>query len=67
MAGVKWSSAQRANRNRFKQAVAFARAALADPQQRAHYEEAAAKARKRAFEMAVSDFIQKLKEKSRAA
>ena len=61
MAGVQWSPAQAANRKRFSQAVAYARTAMADPQLRAEYEEAAAKSGKRAFEMAVSDFIQKLK------
>ena len=61
MSGVKWSPAQAANRKRFRAAVAYARTALADPQLRAQYEEAAAKAGKRAFEMAVSDFLQKQK------
>ena len=61
MSGVKWSLAQAANRKRFSQAVIYARTAMDDPQLRVEYEEAAAKTGKRAFEMAVSDFIQKQK------
>jgi len=55
MSKVKWSQAQQEHRQRFKQAVAEAKAALADPQVRARYEEAAAKAGKRPFDLAVSD------------
>ncbi len=61
MSGVKWSPAQAANRKRFSQAVAYARSALADPQLRAGYEEAAAKSGKRAFEEAISDYLKKQK------
>jgi len=57
MSNVKWSEAQRAHRQRFKQAVAYAKAALADPTVRAKYEKAAIKAHKRPFDLAVSDFF----------
>jgi len=56
MSKVVWSEAQTAHRERFKQAVASARAALTDPQVRAHYEQEAARKGKRAFDLAVSDY-----------
>jgi len=55
MSRVKWSAAQRAHRQRFKQAVTEAKAAFADPQVRARYEIAAKQAGKRPFDLAVSD------------
>ena len=55
MSGVQWSEAQQEHRQRFKQAIAEAQAALADPQVRARYEAAAAKTGKRPFHLAVSD------------
>ena len=51
------SEAQKAHRERFKQAVAYARAALADPAVRTHYEERAAKEGKGAFAAAQSDYF----------
>lgn len=59
MSHVKWSPAQQEHRLRFKLAVAEAKAALADPVRRAHYEAAAAKAGKRPFDLAVSDCYHK--------
>ena len=38
MSNVEWSEAQKAQRQRFKQATAYAKAALADPKLRARYE-----------------------------
>ena len=57
MSGVTWSDAQAEHRQRFQQAVAYARAALADPKVRAKYQKAAAKKGKRPFDLAVSDFF----------
>ena len=57
MSGVAWSAAQTAHRERFRQAVAYARAAMSDPQMRAAYEQEAALKDKRPFELAVSDFF----------
>lgn len=54
MSNVKWSKAQKAHRQRFKQAVAYAKAALAEPKVRAKYEKAAVKAGKRPFDLAGS-------------
>jgi len=57
MSRVKWSPAQQAHRKRFKQAIAYAKAAMAEPKARAHYEKAAVKHGKRPFDLAVSDFF----------
>ncbi|NWG06097.1 MAG: hypothetical protein HXY35_05330 [Chloroflexi bacterium] len=45
MSKVKWSKAQKDHRLRFKQAVAYAKAAMAEPAARAQYEKEAAKKR----------------------
>ena len=58
MSNVKWSKAQKAHRQRFRKAVAYAKAALAEPKARASYEKAAAKlGTKRPFDLAVSDYF----------
>ena len=57
MSGVAWSAAQVAHRERFRQAIIYARAAMSDPQLRAAYEQEAALKDKRPFELAVSDFF----------
>ena len=57
MSNVKWSDAQQAHRQRFKQAVAYAKAAMAEPKARAMYEKSAAKQHKRPFDLAVSDYF----------
>jgi hypothetical protein len=57
MSRVKWSKAQKEHRQRFKQAVAYARTAMAEPKVRAIYEKTAAKQGKRPFDMAVSDYF----------
>ena len=57
MSNVKWSKAQKAHRQRFKKAVAYAKAAMAEPKVRAKYEKAAIKAGKRPFDLAVSDYF----------
>src|SRR5436190_24156295 len=57
MSHVTWSEAQQAHRQRFKLAVAYARAAMAEPKVRATYEKAAVKAGKRPFDLAVSDYF----------
>jgi len=57
MSKVKWSKAQKAQRQRFKQAVAYAKAAMAEPKVRAKYEKRAAKLGKRPYDLAVSDYF----------
>jgi hypothetical protein len=51
------SPAQKAQRERFKLASAYAKAALADPDLRAIYEERAAKVREGAFALARMDYL----------
>jgi hypothetical protein len=51
------SEAQKAQRERFKLANAYARAALADPDVRAIYEERAAEERQSAFALARTDYF----------
>lgn len=57
MSRVKWSEAQKAHRERFGEAVAYAKAAMADPQVRARYEAEAVPQGKRPFDTAVSDYF----------
>jgi hypothetical protein len=57
MSRVKWSRAQKEHRQRFKQAVAYARTALSRPEVRVIYERMAAENHKRPFDMAVSDYF----------
>ncbi len=59
MSGVKWSPAQKAHRQRFREAVCYAKAVMKDPEIRPVYERMAAekKNNKRPFDMAVSDYF----------
>ena len=57
MSNVEWSEAQHAQRQRFKQANEYAKAAMADPDVRALYENMAVKENKRPYSMAVSDYF----------
>ena len=59
MTRVRWSKAQKANRQRFKLAVAYAKAALADPKIRAKYEKMAKKQKKRPWDIALSEGLEK--------
>ena len=56
MSRVKWSKAQKANRGRFREAIAYARQAMADPAVRVHYEKIGEKTGRQPFRVAVSDF-----------
>lgn len=57
MSNVQWSEAQKAQRQRFKQANAYAKAAMAEPAVRAHYEQKARGLSKRPYYLAVSDYF----------
>ena len=57
MSTVQWSPAQQAHRQRFKQAVAYAKAAMANERVHQVYEKAAAQQGKRPFDLAVSDYF----------
>ena len=56
MSKVKWSKAQKAERARFREAIFYAKQAMADPKLRAHYEKLGRKANRQPFRVAVSDF-----------
>src|SRR5512133_2753027 len=56
MSKVKWSKAQKEQRQRFGEAIAYARQAMADPKVRAHYEQVSKEAGRQPFRVAVSDF-----------
>jgi hypothetical protein len=58
MSRVKWSQAQKSHRQRFKQAVAYAKAAMAEPKVRAVYEKKAAENNRQPFRIAVSDYLE---------
>lgn len=58
MSNVKWSKAQKAHRQRFREAIRYACRAMADPKAGAHYEKAAKKAGRQPFRVAVSDFFE---------
>lgn len=57
MSHVQSSEAQKAQRQRFKQAVAYAKAAMAEPDVRLHYVQQAALLNKRPHDLAVSDYF----------
>ena len=57
MSKVKWSKAQKAHRQRFKQAVENAKAALGDPILRTKYEKIAKKQGNRPWDVALSHYL----------
>jgi len=57
MSRVKWSEAQKANRQRFAQAIHYARQAMADSKASARYETLGKEAGRQPFRVAVSDFL----------
>ena len=57
MTGVEWSAAQQTQRQRFAQANAYAKEAMADPKARAIYIKRAKKAKRSPFRVAFSDYF----------
>ncbi len=57
MSQVEWSDAQTAHRQRFREAAAYATAAMENAEVRAHYLDEAARKDKRPRDLAVSDFF----------
>jgi hypothetical protein len=57
MSKVKWSKAQKANRNHMSKAITTTQLALADPKVRAKYERKAKKLGRRAWNLALSDCL----------
>lgn len=58
MSNVEWSEAQRAQRQRFREANAYARAAMADPAVRRVYETMAVAQKKPPYRLAMADYFQ---------
>lgn len=58
MSNVEWSQAQKQNRQRFGEAIRYAKRAMADPKVRAHYEKVGKKKDRQPFRVAVSDFLE---------
>jgi hypothetical protein len=56
MSNVKWSPAQKEQRQRFKAANDYAQAAMADPVARAVYEQRAAEQNRKPYRVAFSDY-----------
>lgn len=57
MSNVEWSEAQQTQRQRFRLANEYAKAAMADPKARAVYEKRARKGNKSPFRVAFSDYF----------
>ena len=57
MSRVKWTRAQKASRERFREAIHYAKQAMADPKVRVHYEKLGEKTGRQPFRVAVSDFL----------
>jgi hypothetical protein len=57
MSKVKWTKAQKAERNRFAEAIVYAKKAMTDPTVRLHYEKRGTKENRQPFRVAVSDFL----------
>jgi hypothetical protein len=58
MSNVEWSEAQQSQRQRFKQATTYAKAALAEPKLRTRYEKRAKRQHKRAWDVAMGDYFE---------
>ena len=58
MSKVKWSKAQKANRNHMSKAITATQIALMDPKVKAKYERKAKKQGRRAWNLALSDCLQ---------
>jgi hypothetical protein len=57
MSKVKWTKAQKRQRERFQEASEYARAAMADPKVRLIYEKRAAKEKRVPYRVALSDYF----------
>jgi hypothetical protein len=58
MSRVKWSKAQKANRQHMSKAITTTQLALMDPKVKAKYERKAKKQGRRAWNLALSDYLQ---------
>ncbi len=67
MSKVKWSPAQVAQRQRMKEAIAYAQAILADPERKKLYAKRAKRKHRRAYDEALSEYLRSFKRDARKA
>ena len=67
MSKVKWSPAQIAQRQRMKDAIAYAQAVLADPERKKEYAKRAKRKHRRAYDEALSEYLRSFKREARRA
>ena len=67
MSKVKWSPAQAAQRQRMKEAIAYAQAELADPERKKLYAKRGKRKHRRAYDEALSEYLRSFKKEARKA
>jgi hypothetical protein len=67
MSKVKWSPAQIAQRQRMKEAIAYAQAILADPERKKIYAKRAKRKKRRAYDEALAEYLNAAKNDARRA
>lgn len=67
MSNVEWSPAQVAQRQRMKEAIAYAQAVLADPERKKAYAKRAKRKHRRAYDEALSEYLRSFKREARRA
>jgi hypothetical protein len=67
MSKVEWSPAQVAQRQRMKEAIAYAQAILADPEKKKIYAKRAKRKKRRAYDEALSEYLKSFKTEARRA
>ncbi|MGE5373982.1 MAG: hypothetical protein ACM3XO_02920 [Bacteroidota bacterium] len=67
MSKVKWSPAQIAQRQRMKEAIAYAQAILADPERKKIYAKRAKRKKRRAYDEALAEYLNAAKNEARRA
>lgn len=65
MSKVKWSPAQVAQRQRMKEAIAYAQAVLADPERKKIYAKRGKRKHRRAYDEALSEYLRSFKRQGR--
>ena len=65
MSNVQWSPAQVAQRQRMKDAIAYAQAVLADPELKKIYAKRGKRKHRRAYDEALSEYLRSFKKKAR--
>jgi hypothetical protein len=65
MSNVEWSPAQIAQRQRMKDAIAYAQAILADPEKKKIYAKRGKRKHRRAYDEALSEYLRSFKKQGR--